>query len=111
MSFIHEPLGSGDVICLKGRIVMANAAELREKIRIILTRGSGKMLLDLSGVEFMDSSGLSVLISAHEMASERNGFVMLSSPEPKIKALIELTRLHEMFEIFDDRDAACERLN
>ena len=111
MSLTHEVIGTGDLVSLSGRIVMANAAELRENIRRIIAKGSGRMLLDLSAVDFIDSSGLSVLISAHEMACEKNGFVMLSSPGPKIRALIELTRLHEMFEIFEDKNAACVRFN
>ena len=67
--------------------------------------------MEMGRVEFVDSSGLSVLVSAVKAARSAGGDVVLSALTPQVQALVELTRLHHLFEIFADEASAISYLN
>ncbi len=94
------------IIELPERMVMADAPGLRAELKGLIQGGDTRLVLDLSAVEFADSSGLSVLISALNAAREAQGEVHLLKPNKQIQSLLELTRLHHVFQIFDSADAA-----
>ena len=100
-----------DVISLTGRLDAAVAPEIREEIEAAVSEGNGKLLLDLSGVTFIDSSGLSVLVLALKSANARGGRVALCKVNSTVRSLLEMTRLHRVFQIFDDEKSACASLS
>lgn len=102
--------GTVDVIELPQRLSMADAGNVRESLHELVAQGRTHLVLDLARVSFMDSSGLSVLLSARKSVAQKNGQVALLNPSAEARVLIELTRLHEVFDIFIDRDAAVEFL-
>ncbi|MFO1425210.1 MAG: STAS domain-containing protein [Candidatus Competibacteraceae bacterium] len=106
----HRNVDGIDVVALSGRLVMTNAPQVRQELLAIVEAGSGKLALDLGGVGFMDSSGLSVLVSAFKAARLKNGEIALLKLAPTVRSLIELTRLQQVFPIFDDEAAALARL-
>jgi anti-sigma B factor antagonist len=112
MNIIHRTTDaeSIDVIEMYGEIVMANSPSIREQIQEIINRGKGQVLIDLKDVNFMDSSGLSVLVSALKTIRLKNGNLALLKLSPEVKTLIELTRLHQIFDIFEEENLAVERL-
>jgi len=55
--------------------------------------------IDLSQTMFLDSCGLGALISLHKTACTRSGAVRLLNPTPPVQQILELTRLHRIFEI------------
>jgi anti-anti-sigma factor len=61
--------------------------------------GDGPVVLDLSGVSFIDSSGLRVLISLAGRARDEGRSVALRDPSPTVARLLEITGLAEMFEL------------
>jgi anti-sigma B factor antagonist len=99
------------VITLPNQLVMNNAAETRKAIRDLIDAGSHRLVLDLEPVGFIDSSGLSVLVSTLKAVQANQGEVVLLRPNDNVRSLMELTRLHQVFEIFEDRDAAVHRLS
>lgn len=98
--------GITEQVFLPSQLVMSNAADVRKQIRNMLEEGTVKLILDLSEVEFCDSSGLSVLVSSLKIAEVRGGEVVLLKPTDDVRILIELTRLHLIFEIFEDQQSA-----
>jgi anti-sigma B factor antagonist len=103
--------GNGiDIATLAGRLVMADVSQVRQRLLTTVEQGKRKLVLDLSEVAFMDSSGLSVLVSVFKAARLKNGEVVLLQPNPTVRSLIELTRLQQIFAIFDDETAALARL-
>lgn len=101
--------GNGiDIAMLAGRLVMADVSQVRQRLLTTVEQGKRKLVLDLSEVAFMDSSGLSVLVSVFKAARLKNGGVVLL--HPTVRSLIELTRLQQIFAIFDDETAALARL-
>jgi len=106
MELNHTKNNDVDIVHFSGQLVMANAEEAREQIKPIVDASSGQLILDLQAVNFMDSSGLSVLVSALKAIREKQGEVLLTHVHPSVQNLIELTRLHQVFKLFPDNDSA-----
>ena len=103
-------IGNLDCVAIAGRLTAAEAPSVRQHLLDVLEQGDPKLVLDLSELTFCDSSGLSVLISALKAARARGGNVALAGLTPTNRALIELTRLQQVFEIFDDAEVAAARM-
>ncbi len=110
MVLTHRNIEGIDIVALAGRLVMADVPQVRQKLLATVEQGNGKLVLDLADVGFMDSSGLSVLVSVFKAARLKNGDVVLLHLSPTVRSLIELTRLQQVFAIFDDEEAALTRL-
>ena len=80
-------------------LVAANASQVRDEIRAALPPTCICLDLDLAAMTFLDSSGLGALISLHKTLRSRNGTVRLLKPAPNVQQILELTRLHRVFEI------------
>ena len=106
MQILERRLESSDIISLEGDLDASTTAEVRAELRRRLRGGKTRFILDISKVDFIDSSGLSVLVTALKSAREMGGDIALLNPTAQAKALIELTRLHRIFEIYEDEDDA-----
>ena len=82
-------------------LVAANAPAVRDEIRAALLPTCTVLELDLAGMTFLDSSGLGVLISLHKTLRTQNGTVRLMNPAPSVRQILELTRLHRVFDIIN----------
>jgi len=110
MILTHRAVNNIDIVALAGRLVMADVPQVRQKLLAVVEQGNGNLILDLAEVGFMDSSGLSVLVSVFKAARLKSGDVVLLHLTPNVRSLIELTRLQQVFSIFDDEAAALTRL-
>lgn len=97
-------------ITLPRQLVIGNTQAIRAAILAIINSGHHHLILDLRQVESVDSSGLSVLVSTLKSLRKTGGEVVLLSPSETVRTLIELTRLHQVFEIFEDPAAAVSLL-
>lgn len=76
------------------------AAEFREKINTLISKGEKYFVLDLSKCTFIDSTGLGVLVAVYKKCEELNGsFKLKSVNSPQVMKIFELTRLDKVFEI------------
>jgi anti-sigma B factor antagonist len=76
-----------------------NAANFRDDIRTALTDTVNTLDVDFSATTFVDSSGLGALIALHKTMATRGGCVRILNPAPTVRQILELTRLHRVFEI------------
>lgn len=111
MTLSHRTEGEIDIVKLPARLMMADSADARASLKAIINAGSGKLIIDLADTTFMDSSGLAVLVSSLQAARKKDGDVYLASMSNTVRALFELTRLHTVFQIFDDEAAALRALS
>ncbi|MEY4683995.1 MAG: hypothetical protein RLZ25_454 [Pseudomonadota bacterium] len=88
------------------RLDASNSAELREIMLNLLEVGGQKLVIDLSQVNFIDSSGLGALLSGFKSANLRSGSLVLAGLQSRVQSMFELTRLHRVFEIFSSVDDA-----
>jgi anti-sigma B factor antagonist len=95
------------VVDLSGRITLGEASgRLRDTIKDLVTNNSKSILLNLSGVTYMDSSGLGELVGAFATVSNRGGKLKLLGLQPRLYELMHITKLYSVFEIFTDEAAA-----
>jgi anti-anti-sigma factor len=80
-------------------LVASIAARVRDDIRAAITPAHTALEIDMSTVTFLDSSGLGALIALHKTVRSQNGILRLVNPAPGARQIIELTRLHRVFEI------------
>ncbi len=100
MKFELEDRNDSTVISIKEKRLDAhNAQELKEQIVNLLDSGKTKLVVELSDVRFVDSSGLGVLLSGFKNAASHQGGLCLSGLQPQVKSMFELTRLHRVFTI------------
>jgi anti-sigma B factor antagonist len=78
--------------------------EIKEQLDSIINHPNSKIIIDLSGVDYIDSSGFGCLLSCLRESRDNYGTIKLSSPEPPVKKLIETLHLHTIFEIFTDTE-------
>lgn len=92
---------SGETICISGvkELAAVNANAFRDQVRVSLGETNRFIEIDLSETMFLDSCGLGALISLHKTTCSRNGLVRLVNPTPPVQQILELTRMHRIFEI------------
>ena len=84
---------------LLGELDMSTAAQLRDELGRLASDGVGVVTLDLSDLAFIDSTGLSVLITALKHLRQQGGDLALRSPTPGTRKVLEITGLTEVFSI------------
>lgn len=109
MNITTEEINATTVIHLnEERLDAHNSAELKVEIQQLFQAGCHNLLIDLKSVRFIDSSGLGALVSGFKNATSSQGTLKLSSLQPQVKSMFELTRLHRVFEIFTSTADALE---
>jgi anti-sigma B factor antagonist len=91
----------GDTLAIGGieELSAANATSFRDQIREAMAGSLRNIEIDLSKASFLDSCGLGALISLHKTACSRQGSVRLLNPASPVQQILELTRMHRIFEI------------
>jgi anti-sigma B factor antagonist len=91
----------GNTLAVSGvtELNAGNAGSFRDQVRAALAGAQSNIDIDLSQMEFVDSAGLGSLVALRKTASERNGRVRLINPSAHVQQILELTRLHRVFEI------------
>jgi anti-sigma B factor antagonist len=80
-----------------GKINAASASVLQSTVRSAIP-GSQRIVLDLTGVDYIDSTGLGALVSIYMAARNANCELELSNPKPRVSDLLKLTKLASVFE-------------
>ncbi|MBN1994495.1 MAG: STAS domain-containing protein [Anaerolineae bacterium] len=88
------------ILDLSGEIDVSTATQLRDTLIDLIENNEGRLLVNMSDVAYIDSSGLSVLVAAHKKAQGANGMLGLSGPQKPVQQVFELTRMNKLFNIF-----------
>ncbi len=94
------------VICVRGEIHVSTAPELAQRLTSVVDSGKTAIVLDMAGVEFIDSTGLSVLLNGLRLVNQVHGRMAIVCTNPTVLRLFEITTLNETFAIFADRAKA-----
>src|SRR5919112_4398034 len=98
------------VIRIAGEIHATTAPALSERLSGALESGRHRVVLDLTGVEFIDSTGLSVLLNGLRRVTRVRGAMVLACANPTVLRLFQITKLDSTFEILPSCDEAIERI-
>ena len=98
------------VIAVRGEIHVTTAPEFSRRLNEAIARGKTSVVLDLSQVEFIDSTGLSVLLNGLRRVTRAQGRLALVCANPTVLRLFEITKLDSTFDIQTTREAALARV-
>jgi anti-sigma B factor antagonist len=93
----HDP--RTHVIHVKGEIHVSTAKEFAQQLDDAIAQDAGQIVLDLTEVEFIDSTGLTVLLNGLRNITLRGGRLALAISNPTVLRLFEITRLDSTFDI------------
>jgi anti-sigma B factor antagonist len=95
------------LVALNGRIVLGEESNaLREKLKSLIAGGKKKIVLNMSEIEYIDSSGLGALVAAHLSAKNGGGSIRLCNLGEKFHEVLQLTKLLTVFDVYDTEAAA-----
>ncbi|HEY3418393.1 MAG TPA: STAS domain-containing protein [Armatimonadota bacterium] len=96
------------VLRLAGELDLRNVPEVRRAIRGLIEEGQVNFLVNLTDLDFIDSSGLGVLVGGLARVREKQGEIKLVCANRRILRVFEMTRLTQLFEIYETEDSAAK---
>ena len=102
MEIVQEQVNGADVLRLEGRLDASSAKEIKDRISDLAKNKRVNLVVDMAGINFIDSSGLGSLVASLRSVNNLGGDIRIASLQDQVRAIFELTRLHRIFEIFDD---------
>jgi anti-sigma B factor antagonist len=107
MNFSTTQRGAVTVIALEGNLMGGpDASALNSTLHELVGKGTAKVVLDLRDVQFMNSSGLGILIGGASTLKTAGGGLAIAGASEKILALITITRLGKVLATYPTVDAA-----
>lgn len=94
------------VLAVRGEVDVYTAPRLREKLVELVSQGKHQVVVDLEGVDFLDSTGLGVLVGGLKRLRSHDGDLSLVCTQPRILKVFEITGLTKVFSIFGSVDEA-----
>ena len=99
-------LDGHSVVDVKGEIDVYTAPKLREKLIELVSEGSYDVVVNLEGVDFLDSTGLGVLVGALKRVKAHDGNLSLVCTQDKILKIFKITGLTKVFPIYESVEEA-----
>ncbi|HOP06945.1 MAG TPA: STAS domain-containing protein [candidate division Zixibacteria bacterium] len=106
MEIVTKESGEVSVMELRGRLDLASGATLKEEIKNLFEKERTSIHLNLSRVEFINSSGLGALVSIMKEVRLRKGRLTLSDLASYVQEIFDITQLSHIFEIFNTEEEA-----
>ena len=107
MKFSVREQNGVTVLAPKGKIMGGpDSTELHEKLRDLIKGSVKKVVIDLSDVDWMNSTGLGILISSYTTLRNHSGELKLANVTDKIQSLLTITKLVSVFDAHDSVDSA-----
>lgn len=98
------------VIKLQGEVDLYAAPELKDHVNRAIESGKTKLVLDLSGATFIDSTTLGILVSGMKRLRPRGGMLAVLCPDPTMARIFDITGLNRMFSVHDNLEDALASL-
>lgn len=103
---VHEATDDTAVLECSGRLNMVSAGAFRETVAKVVEGGRSRLVVELSGVEFMDSSGLGALVGCLKTARQAGGDLRLAAPSEQVQMVLKLSNIDKILRTYPDGDAA-----
>jgi anti-sigma B factor antagonist len=89
------------IVAVVGEIDLYTAPRLQAEITRVLADRPDRVVIDMSGVEFCDSTGMNVLLSALKRLKERGGVLEVAAPRPAVRKILQVTGLDSVFTVHE----------
>ncbi len=94
------------VVALAGEVDATNSDELNDVLDAEVRKRPPLLLIDMSGLSFMDSTGLRMLLRASRVLDQQGGVLGLVSPQAAVTRVLQLTKADQLIPIYESVDAA-----
>jgi anti-anti-sigma factor len=94
------------IVQLTGKLDLVNTMTVKQQLVQTIKDGHPKLVIDLTNVHFIDSAGLSALVSGLKHARQAQGDLRLAGPGADIRNVLEFTRLDQVLEVYDTVEQA-----
>jgi anti-sigma B factor antagonist len=106
MAIATEARGDAVIVRPSGDVDLAGSPTLRVELRKVQGSTPARLVIDLAGVPYMDSSGVATLVEAMQVARRSSTRLVLCGLQDKVRSIFEIARLDTVFTIVSDTDAA-----
>ena len=96
---VRSGSGAGDNVAIQGRVTMETSGEMRRALTDALRKKPASLSVDLSGVSYIDTSGLATLVEAARIARKQGTQMTLGGIHDQPRYLIEITHLDRLLDI------------
>lgn len=101
-----EQGGGTAVVKLDGKLNMVSARSFRDAVSDAVAVGQTRLAIDLTGIDFIDSSGLGALISGLKTTRQAGGDLRIASPNEQVRLVLQLTNMERLLTAYDDASTA-----
>ena len=108
MQVKKEGVGDAVVLAVEGSVDIYSSPELRGELKVVLDKKAPRVVVDLAGVTFVDSSGLATLIEALQKTKAYDGRLLLCNLTKTVLGVFQLANLDHIFQIKETREAALQ---
>ncbi len=105
-----ETVDDKTIMSLRGDVDLGGAPELRAILSPILESDNPRLLIDLSGVNFMDSTGVGIIVNAFNRVREKQGAIAFCTPTPRVHRVLQISGLLTKLPLYETREAALTAL-
>jgi anti-sigma B factor antagonist len=102
----HSLDESMELLTVAGELDLSNSMELRRRVERAVREGRNRLVIDLTGLTHMDSTGMAALIDAHQLSKERGGGMALVITSESVRRTVEVRGLDRLFTTALTRDEA-----
>jgi anti-sigma B factor antagonist len=107
LQLVEKQIDGVSVLDFAGRITLGDEKEqVGKKIKEMLGKGKSQIVLNLEGVSYIDSAGLGALVWGRTSAQNQGATLKLANPNKTFRALLNITKLVTIFDIYESVDDA-----
>ncbi len=96
------------IFSLDGRFDAHSAGDVEKELNLTISKGAGKLLLDMDSVEYISSAGLRVLLTVAKKLKKEEGEIKICSLKPYVKEVFDIAGFTQIFKIHDTTDEAIQ---
>jgi len=104
MTITERTVGNGIVLAPEGDIDLSRSPQLQARLAEALSNKPARIVVDLSKVPYMDSSGVATLVQGLQHCQRAGCELVIGALHPKVRSIFEIAKLTEIFRIVDDVD-------
>ncbi|MER6694530.1 STAS domain-containing protein [Streptomyces minutiscleroticus] len=93
---------AGTIVRLQGEVDLGSAGRLRQALTADTADPAPRIVVDLGGVTFLDSSGINALVAAYRVLRDTSGWLRLAGPQPPVQRILELSGLAGLLGCYPD---------
>jgi len=107
-SAIIRRTGEVSIIDLSGQLTSFASGALRDTVSGLIRQGRKKIVLNVHGLHYLDSSGVGELVNCYRSVIKRGGEMKVVGLTPKVEEILKITQLYRVFQEFQDEEAALQ---